>query len=158
MMYLMMKCRCVGTAHRLIFRQQNYKIPLSPFSRGESLLYSRFLLSPPLKRYTCFVNIAIDSEGVVIEKANSLPEAIALFGMREGKTAIIAGGTDLLPKLKNGEIAPEVLVDLSSLDELKTIADAGERIEIGALVTDAMIEKNPIIAAHLPALAAASER
>src|SRR5262245_17820412 len=51
--------------------------------------------------------------------------------------------------------APELLVDITGLSELKKIELNGKALRIGALVTHAQIEKSAEVARHVPLLAQA---
>jgi len=78
----------------------------------------------------------------------------------ESPTAkIIAGGTDLLPRLRRTQQEETVnLIDMSSLTELRYIREVGNSIEIGALTTHADISSSSIIKKRVPALAEACGR
>jgi 4-hydroxybenzoyl-CoA reductase subunit beta len=64
--------------------------------------------------------------------------------------ALVAGGTDLYPKLKRRQVEPDTLVGLAHLRELRGVnrtADGG--VELGALVTLAAAARRPeLVAAH----------
>lgn len=92
---------------------------------------------------------------MIYEKAKTLPEAIALYAMHEGLYPILAGGTDLIVQLKSGTIAPEGIIDISALDELRTISEGNDTIEIGALTTHAMTASSKIVSQSVPPLAKA---
>jgi 4-hydroxybenzoyl-CoA reductase subunit beta len=68
----------------------------------------------------------------------------------------VAGGTDLLVNMRHGIKTPQVLIDLSGVDELKRldVGDAGVRI--GAGVTLASLAQHPLIAARYRAAAEAA--
>lgn len=68
----------------------------------------------------------------------------------------VAGGTDLLVNMRHGIKTPQVLIDLSGIDELKRldVGDAGVRI--GAGVTLASLARHPLIAARYRAAAEAA--
>ena len=66
-------------------------------------------------------------------RASSVEEAGQLLHDRGGK--VIAGGTDLLPRLQRGADYGDTLLDISALDELRFIRERENRIEIGALST-----------------------
>src|SRR5262245_18389840 len=51
--------------------------------------------------------------------------------------------------------APNLVIDINALDELKRIAIVGEWLEIGALVRHAEADRSPEIARHAPLLALA---
>jgi CO/xanthine dehydrogenase FAD-binding subunit len=67
----------------------------------------------------------------------------------------IAGGTDLMVQI-NAEVgeAPDRVLDLWGLDELRGISLDEGALVIGALTTFADIRRSPDVAEHLPALAA----
>ncbi len=65
------------------------------------------------------------------------------FGAR-GK--VLAGGTDVLSMMKQGLLAPEVLVSLKNLAELKQIyADPARGVVIGALATHNDLADSPVL-------------
>lgn len=77
----------------------------------------------------------------------TIDEALLLLSRYEGRVRVIAGGTDLVPKLKRREIkAPEYIIDLKgipSLDYIRYGEDTG--LSLGALVTINAVESSPII-------------
>lgn len=76
----------------------------------------------------------------------------------EQEYSIIAGGTDLLVKMKEGLLKPPVLVDLKDVRELQGIRETGKRIVIGAMTIHSDLESHPLIRekAYVLAEAAAS--
>ncbi|EHI97730.1 Carbon-monoxide dehydrogenase (acceptor) [Clostridium sp. DL-VIII] len=69
---------------------------------------------------------------------------------------LLAGGTDLLVKMKLGRIESGTFVDISDLNELKQITVHNNTITIGAAVTHSQISSSADIIELAPALAAAS--
>ena len=69
----------------------------------------------------------------------------------------IAGGTDLIVNIRRGIIRPELLIDLSGIDELSEIRADGDGVTIGAGVTIATLASDPIIVSRYRALAQAAE-
>jgi carbon-monoxide dehydrogenase medium subunit len=63
----------------------------------------------------------------------SLDEALALLA-RDG-SRVLAGGTDVVPWLRDDLIEPELLVDIKAIPGLATIERVGDRLTLGALVT-----------------------
>jgi 4-hydroxybenzoyl-CoA reductase subunit beta len=63
---------------------------------------------------------------------------------------LVAGGTDLYPKLKRRQMEPDTLVGLTHLQELHGVArSAAGGFELGALVTLAAAARNPeVVDAH----------
>jgi 4-hydroxybenzoyl-CoA reductase subunit beta len=69
----------------------------------------------------------------------------------------IAGGTDLIVNIRRGIIRPELLIDLSGIDELSEIRADGDGVTIGAGVTIATLASDPIIVGRYRAVAQAAE-
>ncbi|MBW1946211.1 MAG: FAD binding domain-containing protein, partial [Deltaproteobacteria bacterium] len=69
-------------------------------------------------------------------EAQSLQEASRLLLKHKDKASLLAGGTDLLVNIRNGNIRPQYVIDLHLLHGMKEIVplpDGGVRI--GALTT-----------------------
>lgn len=85
----------------------------------------------------------------------SLVEALAAIEAdQDGK--LLAGGQSLLPLMNLRLARPSQLVDIGHLSELDHIAVDGAVVTIGALVRHARLERDPLIARHLPLLPAAA--
>jgi aerobic carbon-monoxide dehydrogenase medium subunit len=85
-------------------------------------------------------------------RPDSLQEAIRLLGALDGARAL-AGGQTLINVMKARAAAPDVLVDLGDLAELRTISVSGDRLELGAMVTCAQIVDSSEVAVSRPILA-----
>ena len=68
-------------------------------------------------------------------RVRSLEEAWAAADQNPESARFLAGGTDLLVKLKKGQIRPSLLINLKSISDLYGIDELEDRIEIGALTT-----------------------
>ena len=69
---------------------------------------------------------------------NSVSDCLAALGDGDGDVKMVAGGTDLLPQMKNGLIKPARVVDLSGIAELKRLeVDGDGALHIGAAVDGA---------------------
>jgi 4-hydroxybenzoyl-CoA reductase subunit beta len=87
----------------------------------------------------------------------SVDEACSLLRKYEGKVKVMAGGTDLLPSMKQRLFTPEYVLDLrqvSGLREIKNVSN-GE-VKIGSLCTMSMLEESPMIKEYFPALSDAA--
>jgi CO/xanthine dehydrogenase FAD-binding subunit len=84
-------------------------------------------------------------------KPASLKEVLGLLKKHGPKATLIAGGTDVMIHIKNKELAPEVLISLRGLDELRYI-EKTDGYHIGALTTHAMLEQSDMVKAELSAL------
>ena len=87
---------------------------------------------------------------------STVKEAIAARLNQPG-SRFIAGGTDLIVNMRRGITRPDLLVDLSGIDELTEITITEFGITIGAGVTVAALARNPEIAGRYHALAQAAE-
>jgi aerobic carbon-monoxide dehydrogenase medium subunit len=84
----------------------------------------------------------------------SVDECVALLAERAGDAKVVAGGTDLLPQLKNGVLKPPCVIDLSGVAALRTLQSAnGHGLRIGAAVTARTIERDPHVRGTYSALA-----
>lgn len=83
----------------------------------------------------------------------NVDEALELMHQYGEDCKVIAGGTDIVPKIKAGVKPFEVLISLKNLDELRYIDFNEEKgIKIGALMTLRECEANADICKYYPAL------
>lgn len=89
---------------------------------------------------------------------NSIDEALYLLVTHKGEAKLIAGGTDLLPKMKRREIkSTKYVIDLKGLPDLEYIKyDDKKGLSIGALTTIHAIETSPVIEQRFSILAQAA--
>ena len=87
-------------------------------------------------------------------RPKSVAEALDCFATLDGDVRLIAGGQSLVPMLNLRLARPDHLVDLNDLAELDYVRDAGDRIEIGALVRHHRVATDAPIRAAIPVLAA----
>ncbi len=85
-------------------------------------------------------------------RPKTLDEALALMARHEGEVKIVAGGTDLLPSMKQKLFTPPYVLDLRGVNELRGIRSTNSGVEIGALTTLAAIEHSPLIRKDYPVL------
>jgi len=91
-------------------------------------------------------------------KTKTLKEAISLLVKYSEKAQILAGGTDVLVKLKQRKITPDILIDIKGVPGLHGIEYNSETgMRIGALTLIREIETSPIVWKHLPVLAHAAQ-
>ena len=84
----------------------------------------------------------------------SVDECLQILAKRGPDTKVVAGGTDLLPQLKNGVLKPGWVVDLSAVAELRAISEAPDgALRIGASVTARARELDARVRSRFPALA-----
>ena len=84
----------------------------------------------------------------------NIDECLQVLAKRGPAAKVVAGGTDLLPQLKNGVLKPGWVVDLSAVAELRAISDAPDGgLRIGASVTARELELDARVRARYPSLA-----
>jgi 4-hydroxybenzoyl-CoA reductase subunit beta len=84
-------------------------------------------------------------------------EAAAAAADLGARAMLVAGGTDLYPKLKRRQFEPDTLVGLSHLRELREVhGDAAAGFEVGALVTLRAASADPALASAHPGYAEAA--
>lgn len=57
------------------------------------------------------------------------------------KSLILAGGTDLVIRMRSRHMEPDVLLSLTDVEELKQISVTPEQVEIGAMATMSQVEQ-----------------
>ncbi len=81
----------------------------------------------------------------------TLKEAFTLMENTKGEVAYVAGGTDLIVRLKQGVVRLDALISLRRIEELRGIQMNGELI-FGSMTLFRDIERSPEIAKEYPAL------
>ena len=89
-------------------------------------------------------------------KPSDIKELLLLMAENKDRATVIAGGTNLIPEMRNGVRRPQVLVDVSDLQELTGIQLDKDRLTIGAATTIAAIAASPVIREHVPILSKAA--
>jgi carbon-monoxide dehydrogenase medium subunit len=69
---------------------------------------------------------------------------------------VLAGGQSLIPILRLRLAAPEILVDLGGIADLRGVRDDGDAIVVGAMTTHDEVMHNPLVLAYAPLLAQAT--
>ncbi len=79
-------------------------------------------------------------------RPRTLGETLSLLARHSGDLKVVAGGTDLLPSMKQKLFTPSYVLDLRGVAELSGIEKAnGSGLSIGALTPLSVIEHSPII-------------
>jgi carbon-monoxide dehydrogenase medium subunit len=87
---------------------------------------------------------------------SSVEEALGCLEAHDGRARLIAGGTDVLPDVRKGKIAPECLVDVTRIPDLGRIEVSEDAVIVGATVTFAEIGEHPFLNEHVQALVEAA--
>lgn len=68
-------------------------------------------------------------------RPTAVDDAVTLLAERGAQARVLAGGTDLALKIKEGVDTPDVVIDLKTIAHLQDIGVHENRLHIGALVT-----------------------
>lgn len=93
-------------------------------------------------------------------RPRTLDEALAALAENHGGAAILAGGTDIVPGLRQGSRrfgAIKKLIDIGVIADLKKIEWDGTQMKIGAGATFSELIKNETLREHFPLLAHAAQ-
>jgi carbon-monoxide dehydrogenase medium subunit len=85
-------------------------------------------------------------------RATSVVNAIELLVAHGDGAKLLSGGQSLMPAMNLRLVAPELIVDISDLNELRGITVSGGVLTIGALTRHADLLKSSEIALHAPLL------
>src|SRR6266478_3623531 len=85
-------------------------------------------------------------------RATSVANALELLTAHGERAKVLSGGQSLLPAMNLRLIAPELIVDIGELAELRGIALTGELLRIGALTRHVDLARSAEIATHAPLL------
>jgi carbon-monoxide dehydrogenase medium subunit len=82
----------------------------------------------------------------------------ALQAIAEGgeDVKVLAGGQSLIPVMRLRLAAPETVVDLGRIDELRGIRDEGDALVLGAMTTHSDVLADGLVAQHAPLIAQAT--
>ena len=88
----------------------------------------------------------------------SLAEAVALLADRGPEARVLAGGTDLVIRLRDGTLTPALVVDVKAVPEMAAGIRVGEggSLVIGATTVMTDVAADPLVRRHAPALAEAA--
>ncbi len=86
----------------------------------------------------------------IYHRPSSVAEALAILASHGDEARPLAGGHSLIPMMKLRMAAPEHLIDLSGVADLKGIRDEGGSVVIGAMTTQHELIASELLAAKLP--------
>jgi CO/xanthine dehydrogenase Mo-binding subunit/CO/xanthine dehydrogenase FAD-binding subunit len=150
------------TPHRVLTQlveRQKQKLSLKPWKRAMNAeiaavrgLYPPIVFPALRKGGTKLARLPkrnVTPELVAPTNLSALIEELAQPGRR---ARVMAGGTDLLVGMKQGIYDPEVLVDLTRVEELRGIKLDGDTLTIGAATSLAALAEDTRVARQFPAL------
>ena len=91
------------------------------------------------------------------EAPATVDEALSLLASAaDREVKVLAGGQSLLPVLRLRMAAPELIVDISRIGELRGVRDEGEVLAVGAMTTHDDVMREPLVRQHALLLAEAA--
>ena len=90
-------------------------------------------------------------------RPRSLAEAVDLLEANGPDARVLAGGTDLIVRLRDGSATPALVIDIKRIAELRPgIREVDGRVVIGATTVMTDVAASPLVRRHFPALAEAA--
>ena len=90
-------------------------------------------------------------------RPRTVAEAVELLAKHAPDVQVIAGGTDLVPSMRQKLFAPPYVLDIRGLGELRGIRpQSRSEVEIGALTTLTEVEHSDFLRQHYPVLVEAA--
>jgi len=90
------------------------------------------------------------------ERPTTLKAAAQMLAKEKGQAFILAGGTDLLVRLRTGFIEPDLIVDIKSISGTKAIQKTATGFRIGAAVSGAELGENAALKKAWPGVVEAA--
>ena len=91
------------------------------------------------------------------EAPRTLDSAVALLAGEPGSAQILAGGTDLLVRMKTGFAEPDLIVDIKRIDTMSAITAENGGWRVGAAVSGAEMGEHDGVSADWPGVVEATE-
>ena len=86
----------------------------------------------------------------------SMEEALHCLAEKKERCKIIAGGTDLIPVLRQEDIDPEIILGILEIEELRGIREEDRSIRIGSTTSFTEMEESDLLKSHFPCLVQAA--
>ena len=90
------------------------------------------------------------------ERPTTLQAASQLLAKEKGSAYVLAGGTDLLVRLRTGFIEPDLIVDIKRIASTRAITKTATGFKIGAAVTGAELGENAALKKAWPGVVEAA--
>ncbi len=87
----------------------------------------------------------------------SIEDAVGLLAGSAGTAAILAGGSDLLVRMKGGFVEPDLIVDIKAIEGLSQIRETADGFSIGAAVPCAVLGENAALRKAWPGVVEAAK-
>ena len=90
------------------------------------------------------------------ESPTTTKEAVALLAQEKGQAYVLAGGTDLLVRLRLDTIEPDLMVDIKRIPAMTEIKKTATGFKIGAAISGATLGKNKALLKAWPGVVEAT--
>lgn len=90
------------------------------------------------------------------ESPVTVKDAVALLAREKGKAFVLAGGTDLLVKMKAGMLEPDLVVDIKRIKGMREIKKSVSGFSIGAATPCAALDENAALVKAWPGVVEAA--
>ena len=91
------------------------------------------------------------------EAPNTTKEAASLLAEEKGRAFVLAGGTDLLVRMKGGFVEPDLIVDIKHIPAMKAVSSGDGGFKIGAGVSGAELGENKAVGKAWPGVVEATQ-
>lgn len=89
-------------------------------------------------------------------RPSSMKDATELMARAKGKAFVLAGGSDLLVRMKSGFVEPDLIVDIKSIKGLDEIRKSAKGFRIGAAVACVVMGENKALKKEWPGVVEAA--
>ncbi|CAN7540403.1 FAD binding domain-containing protein [Mesorhizobium sp. LjNodule214] len=90
-------------------------------------------------------------------RPHSIDDAVGLLAGSAGTATILAGGSDLLVRMKGGFVEPDLIVDIKAIDGLGEIRETADGFSIGATVPCAVLGESAALKKAWPGVVEAAK-
>ena len=87
----------------------------------------------------------------------TIEDAVGQLVGASGTAAVLAGGSDLLVRMKGGFVEPDLIVDIKAIGALREIRETAEGFSIGAAVPCAVLGENKVLKKAWPGVVEAAK-
>jgi carbon-monoxide dehydrogenase medium subunit len=86
-------------------------------------------------------------------RVHEIQDAISILSREQGGVNVLAGGTDLLVQLRDGQRTAKLLLDIKSIPEVNQLAfDPSIGLSLGSAVSCLRISRDPLVMKNYPGL------
>lgn len=89
-------------------------------------------------------------------RPTGVDDAVQALGDAGDEAKVLAGGQSLIPMLRMRLAAPEMLIDVGGIAEMRGVHDDGDALVIGAMTTHDEVLRDPLVRTHAPLIAQAT--